>query len=129
MMRPDVRTVPAHTTISRFRMVFPPGSATQVVALDEDKTYAGIAIVAEAHAPELDVSKPVRDILHTRDTVLTPNMTVKDAVAAFDRAEAEALAVIEARDKRTVIGLLTEAHALRRYSDELELRRKDLTGE
>src|SRR5262249_32643004 len=31
MMRPDVRTVPAHTTIARFRMVFPPGSATQVV--------------------------------------------------------------------------------------------------
>jgi CIC family chloride channel protein len=129
MMRPDVRTVPAHTTISRFRMVFPPGSATQVAALDEDKNYAGIAIVAEAHAPELDVSKPVRDILHARDTVLTPNMTVKEAVAAFDQAEAEALAVIESRDKRNVIGLLTEAHALRRYADELELRRKDLTGE
>src|SRR5260370_37851853 len=28
MMRQDVRTVPAHTTIARFRMVFPPGSAT-----------------------------------------------------------------------------------------------------
>jgi len=32
-------------------------------------------------------------------------------------------------DKRNVIGLLTESHALRRYADELELRRRELTGE
>jgi CIC family chloride channel protein len=129
MMRPDVRTVPAHTTIARFRLVFPPGSAAHVVAVNEDKTYAGIVIVAEAHAPELDETIPVRDILHAREAVLLPNMTVKEAVALFDSAEAEALAVVEARDKRHVIGLLTEAHALRRYADELELRRRELTGE
>ncbi len=129
MMRPDVRTVPAHTTLARFRLVFPPGSTAHVVALDEDKSYAGIVVVAEAHAPELDEATAVRDILHARDAVLLPGMTVKEAVALFDRAEAEALAVVEARDKRNVIGLLTESHALRRYSDELELRRRELTGE
>jgi chloride channel protein, CIC family len=129
MMRTDVRTVPAHTTLARFRMVFPLGSTTQVVAINEDKSYAGIVLVAEAHAPEIDEQTKVADILHARDTVLLPAMTVKEAVAAFDNAEAEALAVVEARDKRSVIGLLTEAHALRRYSDELELRRRELTGE
>jgi len=129
MMRPDVRTVPAHTTVARFRLVFPLGSTAQVVALNEDKSYAGIVLVAEAHAPEVDETTPVRDILHARDTVLMPTMTVKEAVAMFDTAEAEALAVVEARDKRNVIGLLTESHALRRYSDELELRRRELTGE
>jgi len=129
MMRPDVRTVPAHTTVARFRLVFPPGSSAHVVALNEDKSYAGIVVVAEAHAPELDETKPVREILHAREAVLLPSMTVKEAVALFDAAEAEALAVVEARDKRNVIGLLTEAHALRRYSDELELRRRELTGE
>jgi chloride channel protein, CIC family len=129
MMRPDVRTVPAHTTVARFRLVFPPGSSTHAVALDEDKSYAGIVVVAEAHAPELDETIPVRDILHAREAVLLPTMTVKEAVALFDTAEAEALAVVEAREKRHVIGLLTEAHALRRYSEELELRRKELTGE
>src|SRR6266702_963465 len=41
LMRPDVRTVPAHTTVSRFRMVFPLGSTAYVVALTEDKNYAG----------------------------------------------------------------------------------------
>ena len=30
---------------------------------------------------------------------------------------------------RRVIGLLTEAHALRRYSEELDRARRDLVGE
>jgi CIC family chloride channel protein len=129
MMRPDVRTVPANTTLSRFRTAFPLGSNTHVVAVDENKDYAGIANVAEAHASELDESNAVRDILHFTDAVLLPTMTVKEAVAAFDKAEAEALAVIQSRESRHVVGLLSEAHALRRYSEELELRRSELIGE
>ena len=129
MMRAEPRAVPAHTTLARFRMVFPLGSTAQVVALNEDRSYAGIVFVAEAHAPEYDETTPVREILHARDTVLLPTMTVKEAVTTFDTAETEALAVVEARDKRNVIGLLTESHALRRYSEELELRRRELTGE
>jgi len=54
---------------------------------------------------------------------------VKEAVAAFDKAEAEALAVIQSRESPRVIGLLTEAYALRRYSEELEMRRRELLGE
>jgi chloride channel protein, CIC family len=129
MMRPDVRTVPANTTLSRFRTAFPLGSNTHVVAVDENKDYAGIASVAEAHASELDESKPIREILHFTDAILLPTMTVKEAVTAFDGAEAEALAVIQSRESRHVIGLLSEAHALRRYSEELELRRRELIGE
>ncbi len=129
MMRPDVRTVAAHTTVARFRMVFPLGSASQVVAVDEDKNYAGIVLVAEAHTPELDQSIPVRNIVHNRDTVLLPTMTVKEAIATFDHAEAEALAVVGSFESQRVVGLLTETYALRRYSEELELRRKELISE
>ena len=129
MMRPDVRTVPANTTLSRFRTAFPLGSNTHVVAVDEDKDYAGIVAVAEAHASELDEANPIKDIIHFTDAILLPTMTVKEAVAAFDKAEAEALAVIQSRESRHVIGLLSEAHALRRYTEELELRRRELIGE
>lgn len=129
MMRGDVRTVPAHTTLARFRLVFPLGSTPQVVALDETKHYAGIIFVAEAHAPELEDASTVRDLLHFPDTVLLPTMTVKEAVILFDKAEAEVLAVVESSDNREVIGLLTESHALRRYADELEQRRQELLGE
>jgi len=129
MMRPDVRTVPANTTLSRFRAAFPLGSNSHIVAVDENKDYAGIAVVAEAHAAEQDETKCIRDILHFPDMPLLPTMTVKEAVAAFDTAEAEALAVIQSRDSRKVVGLLSEAHALRRYSEELEMRRRELIGE
>jgi hypothetical protein len=42
---------------------------------------------------------------------------------------AEALAVVEAPDNREVIGLLSEAYALRWYSGELEQRRQEILGE
>jgi CIC family chloride channel protein len=128
MMRPDVRTVPAHTTLGRFRLVYALGSTAQVVAIDEDKHYAGIVQVAEAHSDEFDEAMPVREILHFKDTTLRPTMTVKEAVILFDTAEAEALAVVEPSN-REVVGLLTEAYALRRYSGELEQRRQEILGE
>ena len=53
----------------------------------------------------------------------------EEAVAAFDRAEAEALAVVHSSDSPQVIGLLSEAYALRRYSEQLELRRQELAGD
>jgi len=56
-------------------------------------------------------------------------MTIKAAVETFDEAEAEALAVVDSKVTRRVVGILTEAHALRRYSQESELRRRELFGE
>ncbi|MGA8692079.1 MAG: hypothetical protein WB662_19815 [Methyloceanibacter sp.] len=56
-------------------------------------------------------------------------MNIKQAVRAFDDAEAEMLVVVNSRNEFQVIGLLTEAHALRRYTDALELRRQELFGE
>jgi CIC family chloride channel protein len=129
MMKTDVRTVPAHTSVSRFRMVFPLGSVAQVVAVNEERDYAGIVQVAEAHAVEIDEATPIRQFLHFPDAFLLPTMTVKEAVAAFDKAEAEALAVVQSPERRRVIGLLSESHALRRYAEELELRRRELIGE
>jgi chloride channel protein, CIC family len=129
MMRSDVRTVPAHTTIGRFRLVYPLGSTTQVVAVDEHRHYAGIVFTAEAHASELDPSRPVKDILRHADIALLPTMTVKEAMAAFDEAEAEALAVVESHESRRVIGLLSETYTLRRYAEELEVQRQNLVGD
>ncbi len=129
MMRTDIRTVPAHTTVSRFRMVFPLGSTSHVVAVNEQKDYAGIVNVVEAHAVELDETIPIREILHHANSALLPTMSVKEAVAVFESSEAEALAVIQGPENRGVVGLLTEAYALRRYSEELERRRRELAGD
>jgi CIC family chloride channel protein len=129
MMRTDVKIVPLHTTISRFRLVYPLGSVSHVAVVDEEKRYAGIISVAEAHTPDLDEAKQVRDVMQFKDTALFPTMTIKEAVIMFDHAEAEALAVVDSPDKRDVVGLLTESYALRRYSSELEQRRQEILGE
>jgi CIC family chloride channel protein len=126
MMRRDLQTVPVDTYVSDFREAFPLGSTGQVVAVDEDGRYAGLVIVAEAHAKELADSMPIREILRHVDDVLLPEMTVQEAVAVFDRAETEALAAVDAPTTNRVIGLLTEAHALRRYTEESELHRREL---
>jgi CIC family chloride channel protein len=54
---------------------------------------------------------------------------VKEALAAFEAAEADALAVLDGPGSRQVLGLLTEQYALRRYNEELDRRRRELAGE
>jgi CIC family chloride channel protein len=77
----------------------------------------------------VDGASTLADILHHADQALLPQMSVKDAISAFERAESDALAVIDSLENRRVIGLLTEQYALRRYSEELDRRRRDLSGE
>jgi CIC family chloride channel protein len=55
-------------------------------------------------------------------------MTVQEAVTAFDTTESEVLAVVDAPTSRRVLGTLSEAHALRRYLAELEMRRREYIG-
>ncbi len=129
MMRADVRTTPVETPISAFHEAFPLGSTNQVIAVDEDGRYAGMVLVAEAHAPEIDATISVREILHHADHMLVPQMTAQEAISAFDRYEAEALAVVDSLERRQVTGMLSEAHALRRYSDASERQRRELLGE
>lgn len=129
MMRTDVTTVNVTMTIGEFAAMFPLGSKTQVVAIDDDRSYAGLVVVAEAHGPEADPAAALDTILHHRDAMLLPSMNVRQAVSAFDVAEAETLAVVDAGDRNRVIGLLTEAHALRRYAEESERRRSEMMGD
>jgi CIC family chloride channel protein len=128
MMRREVRTVRAQTAIAVFKRDFPLGAAQIVVVLDDQDRYAGIVNPSEVHA-DSDDEHQVALILHHTDTVLLPQMTIKEAVAMFENAESDALAVVDGAETRKVIGLLTEAHALRRYSEELDRRRRELSGE
>ncbi len=132
MMRHDVRTVPADATIEQFRRKFPLGSTQRVVAIGPEDRYEGMILVPEAHADAWDAdaaSRPISELLHCRDTLLRPALNVKQAVALFERSESEALAVVDDERNRRVIGLLTEAHAMRRYAEELEKARRGLAGE
>jgi CIC family chloride channel protein len=128
MMRRDYRSVRADMPLATFKRDFPLGATTRVVALDDGDRYAGIVLLPEAHA-DADDDHTVRDIVHYGETVLLPQMTIKEAVAMFENAESDALVVVDSAEGRHVIGLLTEQYALRRYSDELDRRRRELSGE
>jgi chloride channel protein, CIC family len=129
MMRGDVETTKADSTIAAFREAHPLGSTVYVVAVDDLDRYVGLVLVAEAHGADVGPERAVKEVLHFVDEMLLPEMAVKEAVLAFDRAEAEALVVVDSFLDRRVIGLLTEAYVLRRYAAALEGRRRDLVGE
>jgi chloride channel protein, CIC family len=129
LMRSDVATVSASMPIEEFRMKFPLGSKTQVVGVDADGRYIGLALVAEAHAPDLEAPNGLIDILHYRDVVLHPPMNIQEAIAVFDAAEAEQLAVVEDDGAYRPIGILSEAHAMKRYAEASEQRRREAIGE
>jgi chloride channel protein, CIC family len=128
MMRRDMRTVRADTKLTAFKRDFPLGTTQRVIALDDQDRYAGIVLLPEAHA-DADDDHKIGDLVHYADAILLPHMTIKEAVAMFENAESDALVVVDSAEGRHVIGVLTEQYALRRYTDELDRRRRELSGE
>ncbi|MCJ2053932.1 chloride channel protein [Methylobacterium sp. J-070] len=133
LMRRNPGTVSVDTPMPTFLRAHPLGSPSRVIAVDGRGRYAGIVNVPEAHAAARDSAadaQPVlADLLMHADDFLTPGMNVKDAAAAFDRTESEALAVVDGTETRKVLGLLTESHTLKRYSEELDRQRRAVAGE
>jgi chloride channel protein, CIC family len=129
LMRQDLATVNADMRIEEFRGKFPLGSKNRVVAVDAAGRYAGLALVAEAHAPDVDAAGGLVGILHYRDVVLHPVMNIQEAITVFDAAEAESLVVVETGGEHRPIGILSEAHAMRRYAEESEQRRREAVGD
>jgi len=132
LMRPDVRTATLGITTDEFRRDFLLGSTQRVIMLDDSGKYAGMILVPEVYsAPVTDADKTpdLSTFIKYRSDVLLPTMNAKQAAGIFDKLEAEALPVVNNQTERKVIGLLTESHTLRRYSEELDRRRREVSGE
>jgi CIC family chloride channel protein len=132
LMRREVPTAALDQSLANFLRKHPLGSPSRVVVVDGQGRYAGIVLVPEAHAAlqEAEVEAPgLTGLLRHTDDVLTADMNAKIATAIFDRTESEALAVVEDLKSRKVIGLLTESHTLKRYSEELDRQRRAVLGE
>ena len=129
LMRRDARTFPAEAPLRELRRRYPLGSTNRVVLLDDQERYAGMVVLAEAHGSGEDENAPAARLAKLRDEVLLPSMNVKQAMAMFDKVEAESLAVVDSPENRKVLGLLNETFAVRRYAEELDQTRRDLIGE
>jgi CIC family chloride channel protein len=128
MMRRAETVAPAEMTLAAFRLAFPLGATQRVIVVNSDRRYAGLVYPPEAFGID-DGNVAVRDIMHHSNEFLYSKMNVKEAIAVFEAAEADALAVLDGPETRLVLGLLTEQFALKRYAEELERRRQELSGE
>jgi chloride channel protein, CIC family len=131
LMRADVRTIPERTLLAEFKTIIPLGSTERVIAVDSSGRYAGIMVVADAYQPGADgntQAPTIAPMLRYRDIFLLPGLNAADAAALFAKSGSEELAVLDNLGNRQVVGLLTEAHLLRRYAEELDKGLKDITG-
>jgi CIC family chloride channel protein len=131
MMRSDVGKVPSTTTIAATRREFMLGSRTGIVVVNNADEYVGLVMLPELFSSDLDTIADdiqVIELARYTDVVLLPEMNVKTAMAVFDEAEAEMLAVVESADSRKVIGFLTESFARRRYVEEIDKATRGVLG-
>jgi CIC family chloride channel protein len=127
MMRRGVKTVSAATSLAEFRRRFPLGSTKRAVLTDETGRYAGIVATAAVYAEPAERDAPLAALAQHAEVALAPEMSIKAIMTAFDETGADELAVVDGQGE--VIGLITEAHVTRRYAEELEKARRELTGD
>jgi CIC family chloride channel protein len=128
LMRKDPKTVPQDITIATARTMFPAGSERHIFLLDREGRYAGLVLTAELFATEAPVEEQIISLAAPLKSYLTAQMTIRPALDAFEQSETDVLPVLDGPDSRKLIGYVTEAHALRRYGDELERRNRAFTG-
>lgn len=127
LMRKDARTLPHDVTIEAARSLFPPGGERQIFLLDKEGRYAGTVLTADLHTALENAESPVSALALPDDALLLPQMTIREAIDIFEKTETDVLPVLDSAQNGRVLGLLTEAHTLRRYGEELERRHRAVT--
>jgi CIC family chloride channel protein len=127
LMRREVPQVEADMSVSEARGKYPPGSTNYLVAVEPDGSYAGMVPPALLYQDQPPPT--VRALLRCNDSMLLPGTTIRDALDLFNQSESETLAVVADRESRRLVGILSEAHAIRRYGEEVSRRNRELIGE
>jgi len=132
LMRSDPKLVPAEMPVRALREKYPLGSAKRVFVVQHDNEYVGALDMVAVHDAKQDDSLDAlhaRELALNRDAFLLPGESIRTALVRFEVTQLEALPVLASATGREVIGYVTEAYALRRYSQELERRRSAEVGE
>lgn len=132
LMRSDPKVVEAGTPLALLRETYPIGSAKRVFVIDKEAHYQGVIDIAEIHDSEIDEACDflvAGDLAEHRDLFLLPQENVRTALLRFEETQTETLPVLSDRTERRVEGFMTEAYALRRYTQELERTRSAELGE
>ena len=131
LMRSDVGKVPSTTTIAAVRREFALGSRPGIVIVNNADEYVGLVLLPDLFSGDLDsIADEIQviELARLTEIVLIPEMNVKSAMAVFDEAEAEMLAVVDSTDSRKVVGFLTETFVRRRYVEEIDKATRGVLG-
>jgi len=128
LMRRDPHLVPASQTVAELREHFPLGGPKYAFVLNSRGTYIGMIETVEAHSPAYDEaagSTTAEALIHNEPHVLTAQENIHSAIQMFTRTASEVLPVLDSVMSGRVVGTVSEAYVLRRYSQELEKRRPE----
>jgi CIC family chloride channel protein len=132
LMRADAKAVPADMTLRHLRERYPVGSAKRLFVTGQGGLYLGTLDVALAHEPGIEDELDwivAGDLASERDVFLLPTDNVRTALLRFEEQKTESIAVVSSIAEPKLMGYLTEAYALRRYTTELERRRNAELGQ
>ncbi|MDD1530426.1 chloride channel protein [Bradyrhizobium sp. WBOS7] len=126
LMRTDFENAPTTMPIGEAQKLFSPAQVRQIVLRDPNGIYAGIVPAATLHSVANQDEELLGSLAQQLDEYLLPTTPVREILKAFERSEADVLAVVDRSDHRATIGTLSEAHVLRTYGEELERRNQEL---
>ena len=134
LMRRDVTVVAVSMPIVEFVRKYPAGTVKYVAAVDATGAFVGFVDVANIHAErdkpmaESAASPMLAEALVHQDAWITGSTSIDRLLPLFEQRESEIRAVVDLGEPPRVVGLITEAFALRRYRLELEARQKEIFG-
>ncbi len=131
LMRSDIRTVPVSMPLEKLREVVPLGSRKWAMGVTEAGEYAGMIDVAAAHDPDISEMVPhlvAADLTTCRGCFMLPGDDIRTILKKFGEAQAETLPVVASVASPRILGSVSEAFCLKRYTQELERRRSDELG-
>jgi CIC family chloride channel protein len=120
LMDRDPAIARAEETLAEFRAAHPLGSAHYVALEDEVGRYAGLVSLADAFAQGSGEARKVAELGRLREATLAPEMSAKEALALFESARSETLAVVDSASY-ALLGTLGEAFTARRYAEAIAL--------
>ena len=126
LMRTDFENALTTMPIGEAQRQFSPALVRQIVLRDPNGIYAGIVPAAALHSVSNQDDELLGSLAQQQDEYLLPTTPVREILKAFERSEADVLAVVDRPDHRATIGTLSEAHVLRTYGEELERRNQEL---
>jgi CIC family chloride channel protein len=127
LMRSAPPTASAGIGLDAFRQQHPAGGEQFVALVDRDGRYAGLVNVLEAQAQARDREGWARSLARQAHVWLTPDMNAKTAMALFDKAEADLLAVIDPVTGAPV-GTVSETFLARRYAEKADAAARNAIG-